>query len=204
MNKFVSIFMFLIFMVGVPNFVRAQETGTAPPGKVLVERPAPGPDPYLGFFAITSAVEPINVLGGEIRLSIPMFNLGVPWLAMTLGLEAGFLKNGVLTGRSDHYTPWDASVESVGWHGAVTLGFRSRHGLLSLGARGGYSPWFSLRNAGLSPNGPVVNVRTDHAGVLGIEVGFGPPVMSLVVSLDLHIGEEARWVVPVLGAGLAF
>jgi hypothetical protein len=154
------------------------------------------PDTYLGFFWIFDPTDPHNLQGGDIRLSLPIAEL-TEWLAVTMSVELG-----AVYGRGGHAGRWRVADVPLGVHGALTLGLRTRTGPLSVGLRGGYSPWFSGA-IGFGPTGPSVNINVAHAGLVGAEVGLGLPEITITGSIDLHAGEGGL-LMPLVGIGLCF
>lgn len=150
-------------------------------------------DPYLGFFATFSPQNSHNIAGGELRLSVPFVEID-QHLAITTSVELGFI-------GSNDYSAWRASVVDAPLmaRAAVTVGARIRIDAFSMGLRTGFNPWFTGPVS--YPGSTNTHITARPGWLIGTEIGFGAPELTLTASFDLHLGENGT-LLPLVGFGV--
>jgi hypothetical protein len=182
MRKTVAFLMFFMFVNSVTTNVQAQ-----------LESESWQADPYFGVFALAALPDSGFMGGADFRLNIPVYHF-TRNLSFAISYESGFLY-----GHGAN-APWGNEASSdipLGIHNTATIGLRSRFRHLSIGLRTGYSLWIS----------PFLSLNDSrfvrHAAFFGGELGLGSPRFSVIMSFDVHVGENGMNI-PIIGLGFVF
>jgi hypothetical protein len=159
-----------------------------------------GPDADIGLYFVSGPTSRTWLVGADLRVAIPVVDLGTEHLALALGFEVGALYGSEWTpatnrrtGQLPYFRPPDNELDlRVGF----TPGIRGRWGLFSLGVRAGYELWMSQDGRSEA------YFHLSHAFVSGFEVGLGVPSFTAHLSFDIQVTGDG-WFMPLLGAGLS-